>query len=213
MIQNPVAVKEFIPIDLETIKKQIFILQNYYDIQIVNIGLLGSLDILDFIIPLFEKTKIIWDPILSSGSGDFQFIKEDQFNRLMKHFNNIFLLTPNLPEASALSGQKIQNFTDIQKASRILMEFGAKNVLIKGGHLRGKVIYDTLFENDQVSRFYSSPKEFRIHGTGSFLNATISTYLFSGDKLRICIEKAKHLLNRAVEEVDEENPVLNVRND
>jgi len=109
-----------------------------------------------------------------------------------------------------LTGQRIQKFNDIQRASQILMDYGVKNVLIKGGHLQGDDIYDTLFEREQVSRFPSSRKQFKIHGTGSFFNAAISAYLFSGEDLKICVEKAKCLLNQAVENVNEENPILNL---
>jgi hydroxymethylpyrimidine/phosphomethylpyrimidine kinase len=183
---------------------------NYYDVQVVNIGLLSSLDILDFILPLFNDIPVILDPILHSGSGAFQFIKPEQINRLKAYFNDIFLLTPNIPEAVLLTGQHIQHFTDMQNASRILMDSGVKNVLIKGGHLKGNDIYDTLFERDRISRFPSSRKQFRIHGTGTFLNAAISAHLFSGDDIKTCVERAKSMLNRAVENVNEDNPILNL---
>jgi hydroxymethylpyrimidine kinase/phosphomethylpyrimidine kinase len=210
VVQNPIAVNHFVPVDLNTIKEQILTLLNYYDVRIVNIGLLGSLDVLDIVLPLFEKKPIILDPIFFSGSGDFQFVKQDQINRLKTYLSHIFLLTPNIPEAIALTGQKIKKFNDIQKVSRILMDNGVKNVLIKGGHLQGDVIYDTLFEGDQVFRFSSSRKQFRIHGTGSFLNAAIAAYLFLGEELKICVDKAKCLLNMAIENVNEENPILNL---
>lgn len=168
------------------------------------------MDVLDVILPLFEKIPIILDPIFFSGSGDFQFVNQDQVNQLKTFLSQIFLLTPNIPEAIALTGQKIRKFNDIQRVSQILMDFGVKNVLIKGGHLQGDEIYDTLFERERVSRFPSSRKQFRIHGTGSFFNAAISAYLFSGENLKICVEKAKNLLNQAVENVNEENPILNL---
>ncbi|MCK4835259.1 MAG: hydroxymethylpyrimidine/phosphomethylpyrimidine kinase [Candidatus Aminicenantes bacterium] len=208
VIQNPLEVKETINIKPEDIKKQILILKEYYDIRILNIGLFGEPEILDFCIPLFPRSKIIFDPILASGSGGFKFVPDDQIKTIRSHFKDFFLLTPNISEAETLSGQEIQSLEDVKKSAIILKKMGAQNILIKGGHLEAGKCYDTLYSQDKFITFCSSRKRFRIHGTGSFLNAGIAAYTFLGADLNTSIKKSKRLLRHALRQVINKNPIL-----
>ena len=65
---------------------------------------------------------------------------------------NILLITPNIPEAEILSKTKINSTKDMVKAGKILIGLGAKNVLIKGGHLKSKQMNDILM-NKKLLRF------------------------------------------------------------
>ena len=71
-----------------------------------------------------------------------------------KIIKKVTLITPNIPEAEILSGQKINNKEDMIKAAKKLIKIGAKNVLIKGGHLKSSITYDILFlERNKISIF------------------------------------------------------------
>ena len=70
-----------------------------------------------------------------------------------KLIKNIFLITPNIPEAEILTQTKINTMQDMIKAGKILISLGAKNVLIKGGHLNSKQMTDILL-NKKIPLIY-----------------------------------------------------------
>ena len=99
--------------------------------------------------------KVVLDPVMVAKSGTkllnnsaINFIK----NKLIK---KTFLITPNIPEAEILTKTKINSLKDMIKAGKILINLGAKNVLIKGGHLRSNEINDILLNKKNVKIFKS----------------------------------------------------------
>ena len=94
------------------------------------------------------------------------------------------MITPNIPEAEILTKTKINSLKDMIKAGKILINLGAKNVLIKGGHLRSKQMNDVLLNKKSVkifkSRKYSTKNT---HGTGCTLSTAIATKLSCGKDL------------------------------
>ena len=73
-------------------------------------------------------------------------------NRLIK---KVSLITPNIPEAEILTKIKIQSVQDMIKACQILVSSGARNVLIKGGHLKSKKMNDILINKKTIKVFNS----------------------------------------------------------
>ena len=117
-------------------------------------------------------------------------------NKLMK---KILLITPNVPEAEILSGIKIKSPQDMIKAGKILIRKGAKNVLIKGGHLKSKQMNDILLNKKYIKVFKS--KKYRstnTHGTGCTLSSAIATYLSCGKDLIKSCELGIKYVNDAI---------------
>ncbi len=109
------------------------------------------------------------------------------------------LLTPNLSEASALTGRPVSTVEAMRDAARALAGAGAKNVLVKGGHLSGPAV-DVLFTD---GRFLELPAP-RIqtphtHGTGCTYSAAITALLALGVPLVPAVEQAKRWITRAIE--------------
>ena len=101
---------------------------------------------------------------------------------------NILLITPNIPEAEILSKTKINSTKDMIRAGKILISLGAKNVLIKGGHLKSKQMNDILL-NKKIIKVFRSKRYVtkNTHGTGCTLSSAIATYLSCGkDLIRSC---------------------------
>ena len=101
--------------------------------------------------------KIVLDPVMVAKGGT-KLIN----NAAVKYIKNVLmkktlLITPNIPEAEILSGVKIRSCNDMIRAGKILIQMGAKNVLIKGGHLKSKQINDILL-NKKIIRVYMSKK-------------------------------------------------------
>jgi len=210
VIQSPFDVRKKIDLKPSVVRDQILVLRKFFNIHIINIGLLNGLNILKFIFSHFEESSVILDPILSSGSGAYQFVAANQIKKMKSYLKGIYLITPNIPEAEILSGCKIHTEKDIKKAAIKIREMGAQNILIKGGHLKSETGIDTLFFNDRFFIFSSPQKPFRIHGTGSFLNAAISGYLFLGEALDMSVKKARILLDNAIQKTTKANPILHI---
>ena len=110
-----------------------------------------------------------------------------------------FLLTPNLEEATVLAGFPVTDVASMRKAAEKLASLGAKNVLIKGGHLDGDAV-DVLFEPEHGFHEFSSPRiaTKHTHGTGCTYSAAITAELAKGSTLRAAIGQAKEFITEAI---------------
>ena len=123
------------------------------------------------------KSKMVLDPVMVAKGGTklnhdtaVIYIK----NKLMK---KILLITPNVPEAEILTNTKIKSLKDMIKAGKILIDMGAKNVLVKGGHLRSKKMNDILINKKIIKVFINKKYNSKnTHGTGCTLSSAIATY-------------------------------------
>lgn len=101
------------------------------------------------------------------------------------------LVTPNLPEAEALSGLRIAGDDDRRRAARVIRDLGARAVLIKGGHGRGDRVTDLLFDGTKFRRFDFPRIQTRAtHGTGCTLSSAIAANLALGRSLEQAVARA-----------------------
>ena len=108
------------------------------------------------------------------------------------------LITPNVPEAEALSGVKIATAADSRRAAERLLSLGARAVLVKGGHLEGDAV-DVLFDGSTwrefpAARLHTS----HTHGTGCTYSAAITAGLAEGRPLGEAVARAKHFIHEAI---------------
>ena len=115
------------------------------------------------------------------------------------------LITPNLHEAAKLSGLPYASSdAAMQDQAEALVNFGAKAVLIKGGHGKGEECSDLLFGADNSSWFRSKRIETNnTHGTGCSLSSAIAANLAHGDDLQSAVQKAKTWLTGAIASSDQ----------
>ena len=113
--------------------------------------------------------------------------------------NKVSLITPNIPEAEILAKIKIKTTDDMIIAGKKLLNFGAKNVLIKGGHLKAKYVYD-LYLNKGEKKFFKSKKikTKNTHGTGCTLSSAIATYFSCGKTLKKSCKMAIDYVNHSI---------------
>ena len=142
------------------------------------------------------KTKnVVLDPVLSASNGD-TLSKNNLTGAIMeKLLPFIHLVTPNIPEAERLTGVKINTAEDAKIAAEILRDRGVKNVLIKGGHLKGKQAVDILF-NGKKERIFSLPRlsQKSFHGSGCMFSSLITGYLAKNLRLEYAVELSKNVL-------------------
>jgi len=200
--QNTTGVKSIVPIKPKEISSQIDFSAKDIRPNAIKIGMLHSKQVIQTVLKSLNKInvkKIVLDPVMVAKGGAklvnntaIIYIK----NKLIK---NIFLITPNIPEAEILTKIKINSTKDMIKAGKILISLGAKNVLIKGGHLNTKQMNDILL-NKKIIKVFRSKKysSKNTHGTGCTLSSAIATYLSCGKDLIKSCELGIKYVNDAI---------------
>ena len=109
------------------------------------------------------------------------------------------MITPNIPETEVLTGVKINNKNDMLLAANELINLGAKNVLIKGGHLKSKTVQD-VFLSKSGFKIFESPrhKTQNTHGTGCTLSSAITTFFSCGKNIKKACELGIKYVNSAI---------------
>ncbi len=200
--QNTTGVKSIVPIKPEEISNQIEFSANDIRPDAIKVGMLHSKKVILAVLKSLKKInvkKLILDPVMVAKSGT-KLINNVAITYIKKNFiKKTFLITPNIPEAEILTNMKINTIDDMIKAGKILISLGAKNVLIKGGHLESKQMYDILVNKKNIKIFRSRKyKTKNTHGTGCTLSSAITTHLSCGKDLIKSCELGIKYVNDAI---------------
>ena len=201
-VQNTKGVKSVVPIPPNEIKNQIIYTANDIKPDAIKIGMLHSKDVIKKVLDsldILKIKKIILDPVMIAKGGA-RLIDKQAISFLKKYLiKRVSLITPNIPEAEELSGIKIKNKEDMIFAANKLVNLGAKNVLIKGGHLNTKKVQD-IFLNRSDFKIFTSPryKTKNTHGTGCTLSSAITTFFSCGKSLKKACELGIKYVNLAI---------------
>ena len=140
----------------------------------------------------------VLDPVMVATSGD-ALITPPTVQRLRQQlFAHCSVITPNLDELGLLAGRAIQDLNSALDAAHQLIDQGARAVLVKGGHLQGARLTDTLIDASGVRWQRSAPRliSHNLHGTGCSLSSAIAAHLAQGLSLVEAVEAA-HIWVRA----------------
>ena len=201
-IQNTTGVKSIVPIAPKEISNQIEFTSKDIRPDAIKIGMLHSTDVIKSVIHslnIIKVKKIILDPVMIAKGGAR--LIDDKAVELLKNklIKKVSLITPNIPEAEILTKTKIKTKEDMIFAASILINLGAKNVFIKGGHLDSKVVYDIFVNKKEIMLI----KNKRIttsntHGTGCTLSSAITTFFACGKTLKKSCELATKYVNKSI---------------
>ena len=200
--QNTTGVKSIIPIAPEEILNQIVFTSKDIKPDAIKIGMLHSTKVIDTIVKSIERIKskrIVLDPVMVAKGGA-KLIDEKAIKSLKsKLIKSVMLITPNIPEAEILTKTSIKNKEDMIFAANKLLEYGAKNVLIKGGHLDHKTVQDIFVNKSEIKIFNSRRyKTKNTHGTGCTLSSAIATFLSCGKPIKKSCELGINYVNSAI---------------
>tara|TARA_Y100000817_G_scaffold314085_1_gene311813 strand:+ start:1257 stop:2069 length:813 start_codon:yes stop_codon:yes gene_type:complete len=200
--QNTTGVKSIVAIKPIEISKQIEFSAKDIKPKAVKIGMLHSKSVILSVIKSLNKIKIkkiILDPVMVAKGGA-KLIDNAAINLIKdKLIQKVLLVTPNIPEAEILTGIKINCKKEMILAGKILINMGAKNVLIKGGHLKSKKMNDILVNKKEIKEFRSKKYNSKnTHGTGCTLSSAITTYLSCGKDLIKSCELGIKYVNEAI---------------
>ena len=201
-VQNTTGVKSVVPIPANEIYNQIVETSSDIKPNVIKIGMLHSTNVINKVFKSLNEIKIkkiILDPVMVAKGGSK--LISNQAVELMKKklLKKITLITPNLPEAEILTGIKIKNKEDMIFAATKLMKLGVPNVLIKGGHLKSKKVYDIFINKNEIKIFSSKRLNTNnTHGTGCTLSTAITSFYSCGKPLKKSCELGIKYVNSAI---------------
>ena len=183
-VQNTKGVSAIVPIKPKEIGKQILFTCKDIKPNAIKIGMLHSSQVIMSVVHALKQvktSKIVLDPVMIAKGGA-RLINKSAIKTLKdKLIKKAFLITPNIPEAEVLTKTKIKNLEDMICAANILLKFGVKNVLLKGGHRKSKYMQDILLNRKEIRIFKNKKiKTKNTHGTGCTLSSAIATFLSCG---------------------------------
>ncbi|CAJ0715055.1 hydroxymethylpyrimidine/phosphomethylpyrimidine kinase [Ralstonia sp. GP73] len=208
--QNTLGVTAVESLTPDIVAAQIDAVASDIGVDAAKTGMLGTPQVVEAILSALDRhpiANLVVDPVMVSTSGA-QLGSDATAQAMAKWlFPRALLVTPNLPEASALLGREVRTADDMLPAARDLLALGPRAVLLKGGHLAGAstasedgVLQDVLVTADGAERIYAhtyidTP---HTHGTGCTLSAAIAAHLARGDALEAAIEASLDYLLHAI---------------
>ncbi len=177
-VQNTLGVTGVMAVPPETIMAQAMACLDDIGADTIKTGMLGDAAVMEAVAAVMDASDAfrVVDPVMVAKGGH-PLLAEQAVSALKAiMLPRAGLLTPNTPEATALTGVDIQSEDDMRRAGEALLQAGAGNVLVKGGHLPGNEVVDMLFTPNQIFRFAAARIDtVHTHGTGCTLASACAT--------------------------------------
>ncbi len=201
-VQNTQGVFGCQNISPDIIREQIDAIFTDIGVSAVKVGMVSQIETIHAIadkLQEYHAKNIVVDPVMISKSG-FDLMQPDAKDTLIQRLIPLaYVVTPNLPEAEVITGMEIKDLTAMEQAARKIFAMGAKNVLIKGGHLENDAT-DLLFDGKNAILLHSDRIETKnTHGTGCTLSSAIAANLAKGKTVEEAVRIAKAYITTAIE--------------
>ena len=203
--QNTIGVDAIHDVPADFVRQQIDTVIEDIGADAIKIGMLHRTEIIEtvevFLNEAAAQIPLVFDPVMVAKGGAL-LLQETAATALSDRLLPLAdLITPNVPEASVLSGIPIGSIEDAVRAAYILRQKGAQNILIKGGHFEGDQLVDLLFKGDDApERLVGSRIKTRnTHGTGCTLASACATGLAQGLELMSAVQRAHAYVRIAIE--------------
>jgi len=204
--QNTQGVSAIFEVEPDMIRKQITSVMIDIPPDAIKIGMVYSNQIIEALCKLIRNSScpVILDPIIVAGSGAKLLLNNAIESFISELIPLSTLITPNLMEAEKLTNTKIDSEIDAIEAAHTIRKFGAKNVIIKGGHFgRKNSVIDFLLDSSGRSVKFSNPwidvKE--SHGSGCNFSAAAAAFIAKGFNLIQSCRLANQYVHNAIKNV------------
>lgn len=192
-VQNTLGVHGVHPLPIELIRAQAKAVLDDIGADALKTGMLGSVEVVETVAALIDQAgaPAVVDPVMVAKGGAA--LLPDQAVAAVKALMipRAALLTPNAPEAEALTGLIVADLDGQRRAGEALLQLGARAVLMKGGHVPGERLIDVLMTPDGETLFEGERVETRhTHGTGCTLASACAAGLAKGLPLPIAVAEA-----------------------
>lgn len=203
--QNTLGVQAIHGVPLDIIRAQIDSIAADFKVAACKVGMLGTAETIECVAEKLAGKpfgRLVVDPVMVSKGGA-PLLQQNAVAALKQHLLPLAdVLTPNLPEAEALTGIDIQNDADAERAARLLQAAGVQTVVIKGGHSGGSqsaVCRDWVFMPGRAftleSPRFPTP---HTHGTGCTFSACLTAELAKGAEVEAAVRTAKQCITAAI---------------
>ena len=199
--QNTQGVTAVHPVPAKHLAAELDAVFDDFNIAAVKTGMLGDARTVRVVARELVRREPRWlivDPVMIATSGA-RLLDRDAVKVLIENLIPLAdVLTPNLPEAEALTGTGIKTVRDGERVAEKLRGFGAKAVLLKGGHGRGREVIDRWFDARGSFEIRNHKLPFDAHGTGCTLSAALAAELAKGRAPRVAARNAIAFIQRAL---------------
>ena len=200
-VQNTLGVHGVHPLPLEVITAQARAVLEDIGTDAVKTGMLGSVEVVETVAGLLDEAKApaVVDPVMVAKGGHplLPDAAVEAVRSLM--IPRAALLTPNAPEAEALTGLEVRDIDGQRRAGEALLNLGAKAVLMKGGHVDGPTVIDLLMTADGETVLEAERIDTRhTHGTGCTLASACAAGLALGRPLEVAVAEAWAYVGEAI---------------
>jgi len=194
-VQDTLGVHAVHPVPLEIIEAQARVVLADIGADAIKTGMLASVPVVELVARLLEGPgagiPAVIDPVMVAKGGAALLHQMAVAAVVRELVPRAALLTPNAPEAQALTGIAVADLDGQRRAGERLLQLGAKAVLMKGGHVAGPMVIDLLLTPDGETTFEGPRLETRnTHGTGCTLASACATGLAQGMKLEDAVARA-----------------------
>jgi hydroxymethylpyrimidine/phosphomethylpyrimidine kinase len=166
----------------------------------VKIGMLGGVETIEAVAEALPRDlPLVLDPVMVAKGGAALLAPDAVAALRLRLLGRAAVVTPNAPEAAALTGLPVEDFAQLREAARALLAAGAGAVLAKGGHLPGDTVRDLLLTQDGEAEWAEPRIETRhTHGTGCTLASAVAVGLAQGMELRDAVARARAYVRAAL---------------
>ena len=164
------------------------------EVDAVKVGMLSTPDCMNEVaekLKYYHPSNIVIDPVMYAKNG-CPLMEPASIKTLIGTVIPLAdVLTPNIPEAEKITGNRIKSVEDMEEAAKVIHTMGCRAVVVKGGHAAGNAV-DVLFDGKEVCHFESIRIDTNnTHGTGCTFSSAVASQLARGMNLQKAVQKAK----------------------
>jgi hydroxymethylpyrimidine/phosphomethylpyrimidine kinase len=202
--QNTQGVFGVVSVDPDFVAQQMEVVLSDIGADAIKTGMLHSAAVIAVVASTLQRLAsnipVVVDPVMVAKGGTQLLADEAREALVQLLLPQAALVTPNVPEAEALSGVRIRTLDDMRRAGDLILASGASAVLLKGGHLPGNPVVDVLRTIDGEAREFEHPRvETRsTHGTGCTLASAVATGIAEGLTLEAAVDAARRYVLQAI---------------
>jgi len=203
--QNTLGIQDILEVSPEFVKRQFDSVATDIGIDAAKTGMLVNSGIIEAVadsLREYRVEKLVVDPAMAAKGGALLLQSQAMEPLIGKLIPLALVVTPNISEAEVLSGIQITSRDGMREAARIIYDLGARNVLVKGGHLMDADVahaLDILYDGREFYEFSSERIDTKdTHGTGCTYSAAIATGLAMGKSVFEAVEEAKKYITETI---------------
>ncbi len=198
--QNTAGVSQVTLLSPDMVQAQLRAVLDELPIRAAKTGMLANAEIIETVITGLTASPdlcLVVDPVMVATSGARLLDRNAEAAMRERLLPRATLVTPNLPEAAALTG--LAEDHPVEALGEALLALGCKAVLLKGGHSRGERVEDLLLTPDSEARFSHPRRPMQVHGTGCALSAAIAAHIARGENLETAVDQAINWLQQQLD--------------